>query len=117
MDLFRRDPQVLNVGLSSFRDSIARAGGAVAQIEWAPPANGDRSIGRALARLVNDSAVEAANRAAFQAYLAAQPVLTGIGAAVEVVIGLYLAYVGWVPARTRAVPRPASSTPDLPRAA
>jgi hypothetical protein len=39
------------------------------------------------------------------------------GAAVEVVIGLYLAYVGWVPARTPSVPQPASSTPDLPRAA
>jgi hypothetical protein len=39
------------------------------------------------------------------------------GAVVEVVIGLYLAYVGWVPARTRPVPQPASSTPDLPRAA
>ncbi|HTZ15820.1 MAG TPA: hypothetical protein VMC78_19790 [Mycobacterium sp.] len=39
------------------------------------------------------------------------------GAVVEVVIGLYLAYVGWVPARTLPVPQPASSTPDLPRAA
>lgn len=40
-----------------------------------------------------------------------------IGAIVEVAIGLYLAYVGWVPARTRPVSQPASSTPDLPRAA
>jgi hypothetical protein len=39
------------------------------------------------------------------------------GAVVEVVIGLYLAYVGWVPARARPVSQPASSTPDLPRAA
>jgi hypothetical protein len=39
------------------------------------------------------------------------------GAAVEVLIGLYLAYVGWVPAKTRSVPQPAGSTPDLPRAA
>jgi hypothetical protein len=39
------------------------------------------------------------------------------GAAVEVLIGLYLAYVGWVPARTRPISQPASSTPDLPRAA
>ena len=39
------------------------------------------------------------------------------GAVVEVVIGLYLAYVGWIPAKTRSVPQPASSTPDLPRAA
>jgi hypothetical protein len=43
------------------------------------------------------------------------------GAAVEVLIGLYLglylAFVGWMPARTRPVSQPVSSTPDLPRAA
>lgn len=39
------------------------------------------------------------------------------GAVVEVAIGLYLAYVGWIPARTRPVPQVAKSTPDLPRAA
>jgi hypothetical protein len=83
MDLFRQDPQVLNVGLASFRDAIAQAGGAVTQIEWAPPANGDRAVGRALARLVNDPTVEAADRVAYKAYLAAQPVLIGIGVAVE----------------------------------
>jgi hypothetical protein len=85
MDLFRQDPQVLNVGLASFRDAIAQAGGAVTQIEWAPPANGDRAVGRALARLVNDPTVEAANRVAYKAYLAAQPVLIGIGVAVETI--------------------------------
>jgi Protein of unknown function (DUF1116) len=85
MDLFRQDPQVLNVGLASFRDAIAQAGGAVTQIEWAPPANGDRAVGRALARLVNDPTVEAANRVAYKAYLAAQPVLIGIGVAVEAI--------------------------------
>ena len=43
------------------------------------------------------------------------------GAAAEVLIvlylGLYLSLVSWVPARTRPVSQPASSTPDLPRAA
>jgi hypothetical protein len=34
-----------------------------------------------------------------------------------VVIGLYLTYVGWIPARSRPTSQPASSTPDLPRAA
>jgi hypothetical protein len=72
---------VLNVGLASFAAAIAQSGGAVEQIEWAPPANGDRAAGTALARLVNNPAVEAANRNAFQTYLAAQPVLTGIGLA------------------------------------
>jgi hypothetical protein len=39
------------------------------------------------------------------------------GAAIEVAVGLYLAYVGWVPARTRPAPQAAKSAPDLPRAA
>jgi hypothetical protein len=42
------------------------------------------------------------------------------GAAAEVLIvlylGLYLSLVSWVPARTRPVSQPVSSTPDLPRA-
>ena len=81
MNLFREGPRVLNVGLASFATAIAQSGGAVEQIEWAPPANGDRAAGAALARLVNHPAIEAANRKAFQSYLAAQPVLTGIGLA------------------------------------
>jgi hypothetical protein len=38
-------------------------------------------------------------------------------AVVEIVIGVYLAYVGWMPARTCPAPQAANSTPDLPRAA
>jgi hypothetical protein len=53
----------------------------VVQIEWTPPADGDRAVGRALARLVSHPTIEAANRTAFNAYLAAQPVLAGIGIA------------------------------------
>ena len=84
-NLFREGPRVLNLGLESFAEAIARSGGAVQQIEWAPPANGDRAVGRALARLVNHPAVEAANREAYRAYLAAQPVLAGIGLAGETI--------------------------------
>jgi len=39
------------------------------------------------------------------------------GAVVEVLIGLYLAYVGWMPSRTRPESHSADSTQDLPRAA
>ncbi len=53
MGLFSQELQVLNVGLGSFAESIVRAGGKAAQIEWAPPAQGDRVVGRALAQLVN----------------------------------------------------------------
>jgi len=39
------------------------------------------------------------------------------GAAVEVLIGLYLAYVGWIPAQDRQVSQKASPATDLQRAA
>lgn len=79
--LFQEKLQVLNIGLSSFVDSITRAGGSVLQIEWVPPAQGDPEIGRALARLVNLLSVETANQTAFDAYHSAQPVLSGVGIA------------------------------------
>src|SRR5215203_4461294 len=81
MKLFGEDLQVLNVGISSFAESIVRAGGKAIQIEWAPPAQGEAAIGHALAQLVNDERVEAANRKAFGAYLSSQPILEGIGVA------------------------------------
>lgn len=82
--LFKENLQVLNVGLSSFADSIAMAGGSALHIEWAPPAQGQQEVGRALARLVNLLTVEAANRTAFDAYQSAQPVLKGVGIAGQV---------------------------------
>lgn len=85
MRLFDQELQVLNVGLSSFADEIVQAGGKATRIEWSPPAGGDRATGRALARLVNDAAVETANRKAFSAYLAAQPEVVGIALARDVV--------------------------------
>ncbi|MDH4087627.1 MAG: DUF1116 domain-containing protein [Nitrospira sp.] len=82
--LFQEKLHVLNIGLSSFADSITRAGGSVLQIEWAPPAQGQQEVGRALARLVNLLSVETANQTAFDAYQSAQPVLNGVGTASQV---------------------------------
>ncbi len=82
--LFQERLQVLNVGLSSFAESVARAGGTVLQIDWAPPAQGQQTVCRELAQLVNLPAVEEANQKAFDAYLSAQPVLRGIGIAGKV---------------------------------
>ncbi len=83
--LFQEKLQVLNVGLSSFADSITKAGGSALQVEWVPPALGHQRVGRELARLVNLPAVERANRTAFDAYQSAQPVLEGVGIAGQVV--------------------------------
>jgi hypothetical protein len=79
--LFGAELHVVNAGIASFAAAIQRAGAGVTQVEWAPPGEGDRAAAAAVARLTGHPAVEAANRKAFDAYAAAQPVLEGIGSA------------------------------------
>ena len=82
--LFAKPLSVLNAGIGSFADAIVQRGGSVTSLDWAPPANGERNVGMALARLVNDPKIEKANAEAADRYLAAQPRLEGIGVAREV---------------------------------
>jgi hypothetical protein len=79
--LFERELRVVNVGLASFADAIRQSGAHATQVQWSPPAHGDRAVAVALASLVRHRAVEAANARAFQAYAAANPVLEGLGIA------------------------------------
>jgi hypothetical protein len=53
----------VNVGLATFAEAIASQGGPVVDVEWRPPARGDRDTVRALERLwgAHGSAVAAAN--------------------------------------------------------
>ena len=76
-----REGTIINVGLSSFGEAVIKTGGKVQQVEWSPPASGDRDVGLVLARLLKHDAVEAANETAYQRYLQAQPILVGIGIA------------------------------------
>ena len=87
-NLFSRPVSVLNVGLASFAEAIRQRGGAATQLEWAPPARGERATADALAGLVNHPAIDAANTRATDLYLAAQPKLAGIGIAREVLPGM-----------------------------
>lgn len=86
--LLEASPGVINVGLSRFAEAIAAAGGSVTQLDWAPPALGDRGVGMALARLTNHPPTEAANAKAFAAFLGASPVLRGVGSARETLPGM-----------------------------
>ncbi len=49
--------EVINIGLPSFAEAIAGAGGGVTHVDWTPPAAGDRPVGEALAKLVGNPAV------------------------------------------------------------
>lgn len=79
--LFREGQRIINVGLQSFADSIAQAGGKPLQLDWTPPAGGNRAAGWCLAQLINRPEVEQANETAYAAFLGAQPVLIGVGVA------------------------------------
>jgi hypothetical protein len=83
-----RKGTIINVGLSSFAEAVTRTGGGVDQLEWSPPARGDREIGLALARLVNHPVVEEATKKAYQRYLQSQPMLVGVGTAIEEIPGM-----------------------------
>lgn len=83
--LFGKSLSVLNVGIGSFADTVARCGGEALQLDWMPPAQGERAACDALAAVLNHPSVEAANAEALARYLAAQPKLVGIGTAREVV--------------------------------
>lgn len=83
--LFEQDLQVINIGLFSFADAINQTGGKSLQLDWRPPAMGDKDTGVSLSKLVNQPKVEAANRIAFERFMSAQPVLTGVGQARDVI--------------------------------
>ncbi|MEQ1804959.1 MAG: hypothetical protein ABL900_06235, partial [Burkholderiaceae bacterium] len=86
--LFKEGLSVVNVGLRGFADNVVAASGQCIALEWQPPAQGDRDAGWALAQLLNHPAVEAANAIAFERFLAAQPVLTGVATARDVLPGM-----------------------------
>ena len=86
--MFQQKLKVLNIGLSSFAETVSREGAEAVNLDWQPPAGGDREAARMLADLYRHPAVQEANEEAFQKYLDADPRLTGIGQAADVLPGL-----------------------------
>jgi hypothetical protein len=76
--------RVVNIGLAGFARDLAANGAAVAQVDWAPPARGDSALLSALVSL-DSGTVESANRVVLQKILAADPVLTDVRRAGELI--------------------------------
>jgi uncharacterized protein DUF1116 len=76
----------VNVGLTAFADAIGSQGAAVIDVDWRPPARGDRATVRALERLwgVHGSDVAAANEEAVSRIESAQPRAITVAPAREV---------------------------------
>ncbi len=86
--LFEQPLVVINLGLRAFADNVSACGGDCLSLDWQPPAQGDRAAAWALAELLEHPRVEAANAQALAQFLAAQPVLTGVAVAREVLPGM-----------------------------
>ncbi len=77
--------RVANVGVALFAESLRDQDVPVVQVNWRPPAGGDRRMAGLIGRL---SACDAANDRAVERLQAARPVWVDVGVAGEVVPGM-----------------------------
>lgn len=85
-----RDVRIVNVGLDLLADSVHRQGHEVVTVDWRIPAAGDEELIGSLQRLMGREAqrIDAANAEVFRRLDTASPMLTGVGAALDVVPGM-----------------------------
>jgi hypothetical protein len=92
--LFPGGIRALNVGVAEFGEAPRAQGATVVQLDWRPPAGGDRELGLLVARLEDDeedpigARVKAANATAVERLLGARPMLVDLRPAREVIPGL-----------------------------
>lgn len=86
-DLFASSLHVANIGLETFRDTLLNQHVATLHVGWRPPAGGDVQLAELLANL-DTSVIDLANQVALDRINAAEPQLTGIKYAHEVLSGM-----------------------------
>jgi len=89
--LFGEDLYAINMGLESFADNLRREDVSAVQVDWRPPAGGDKKLAELFDRLEanTDLDMEAANQEAVKRILAGKPTLIGIGLAGEDIPGMH----------------------------
>jgi hypothetical protein len=85
-DLLTEGPQVINVGLSSFKESLDAVGAASVQVDWRPPLSVGAKAREAVARSAD--AIAAANAKVAEIVRRGAPRLTGLARALDVVPGM-----------------------------
>ena len=92
--LFAETLHVVNLGLSSFAETLRDAHVSVIDVDWRPPAGGDAALIRMIDSLKSDDArswsptITTANEIAIEHLLSAEPHIIGIGIARDVVPGM-----------------------------
>lgn len=75
--------RAINMGVETFTSAIKQVGAPIRQLNWKPPAGGDRTVGLMVAELLATPEVSKANDVAFERLSQASPVLCGMGLAKE----------------------------------
>jgi len=89
VQLFQQDLSVVNLGLASFAENLAANGAEAVQLDWKPPAGGNKAMLAALDRIERSAVdVDAANRKVAEIILKGKPMLVGIGVAADVIPGM-----------------------------
>lgn len=84
--LFKQNLAVVNIGLTSFAENLKANDVPVAQVQWKPPAGGNKDAIEALDILDSNSvAISKANKKAVEIILKGKPVLVDIGTAGQVI--------------------------------
>ena len=92
--LFSEELRVINLGLSSFAETLRATGTPVVDLDWRPPAGGDSALTDLLDRLRTEDGrtwieeIEKANAEAIERLLSAEPRVIGIGMARDVIPGM-----------------------------
>jgi hypothetical protein len=86
-DLFESTIKLANIGLETFYDSMNEQNVSAIHVDWRPKAGGNAHLIKLLSKL-DDPRIEEANRKAFDTMNQAEPVLTGVKFAHEVLAGM-----------------------------
>jgi len=85
-DIFGKNLEVINMGLGIFRSSMETQKVPVVQVDWTPPAGGNKKFISALGKLRRISGE--ANKVGVERIINSQPVLFDIGRAIDVIPGM-----------------------------
>lgn len=84
--LFKSELQVVNFGMTAFKDALAAVGAKAVQVDWKPPMDVSPAATERIAAA--RAKIEKANAKAMQKILSAQPCLVGLERALDVIPGM-----------------------------
>ncbi len=82
-DLFKKELKVVNIGLSSFKESLDDVGAVSVQVDWRPPMDVSDESERVIAE--HASVIETANVRVMDIILRGMPELVGLARAIDVI--------------------------------